>query len=44
MAPGLVVAMIAHGSGRINLLAGIVHPVLLATYSFTVFESKAEES
>jgi Ca2+:H+ antiporter len=37
MAPGFVVAMIAYGTGRTNLLAGIVHLVLLATYLFTVF-------
>ncbi|HYG89910.1 MAG TPA: hypothetical protein VD978_27070 [Azospirillum sp.] len=37
MALGFVVAMITYGTGRTNLLAGIVHLVLLATYVFTVF-------
>ncbi|MBO0736742.1 MAG: ionic transporter y4hA [Alphaproteobacteria bacterium] len=34
---GFVVAIITYGTGRTNLLAGIVHLVLLATYVFTVF-------
>jgi Ca2+:H+ antiporter len=37
MALGFVVAIITYGTGRTNLLAGIVHLVLLATYVFTVF-------
>jgi Ca2+:H+ antiporter len=37
MALGFVVAMITYGTGRTNLLSGIVHLVLLATYIFTVF-------
>jgi len=37
MALGFVVAIITYGTGRTNLLAGIVHLVLLATYIFTVF-------
>jgi Ca2+:H+ antiporter len=37
MALGFVVAMITYGTGRTNLLSGIVHLVLLATYVFTVF-------
>lgn len=38
MALGFVVAIITYGTGRTNLLSGIVHLVLLATYIFTVFE------
>ena len=37
MALGFAVAMITYGTGRTNLLSGIVHLVLLATYVFTVF-------
>ena len=37
MALGFVVAIITYGTGRTNLLSGIVHLVLLATYVFTVF-------
>jgi Ca2+:H+ antiporter len=37
MALGLVVAIITYGTGRTNLLAGIVHLVLLATWIFTIF-------
>jgi Ca2+:H+ antiporter len=37
MALGFVVAIITYGTGRTNLLAGVVHLVLLATYVFTVF-------
>jgi Ca2+:H+ antiporter len=37
MALGFVVAIITYGTGRTNLLSGIVHLVLLATYIFTVF-------
>jgi Ca2+:H+ antiporter len=37
LALGFVVAMITYGTGRTNLLSGIVHLVLLATYIFTVF-------
>jgi Ca2+:H+ antiporter len=37
MALGFVVAIITYGIGRTNLLSGIVHLVLLATYVFTVF-------
>jgi Ca2+:H+ antiporter len=36
MALGFVVAMITYGTGRTNLLSGVVHLVLLATYVFTV--------
>jgi Ca2+:H+ antiporter len=36
MALGFVVAMITYGTGRTNLLSGIVHLVLLATYVFTI--------
>jgi len=36
MALGFVVAMITYGTGRTNLLSGVVHLVLLATYIFTV--------
>jgi Ca2+:H+ antiporter len=36
MALGFVVAIITYGTGRTNLLSGIVHLVLLATYVFTV--------
>ena len=37
MALGFIVAIITYGTGRTNLLSGIVHLVLLATYIFTVF-------
>jgi Ca2+:H+ antiporter len=37
MALGFVVAIITYGTGRTNLLSGIVHLVLLATYVFAVF-------
>lgn len=37
MALGFVVAIITYGTGRTNLLSGIVHLMLLATYIFTVF-------
>ena len=37
MALGFVVAMITYGTSRTNLLSGIVHLVLLATYVFIVF-------
>jgi Ca2+:H+ antiporter len=37
MALGFVVAVITYGTGRTNLLSGIVHLVLLATYVFSVF-------
>src|SRR6516165_6259675 len=36
MALGFAVAMITYGTGRTNLLSGIVHLVLLATYVFTI--------
>jgi Ca2+:H+ antiporter len=37
MALGFVVAMITYGTGRTNLLSGIVHLLLLATYLFVMF-------
>jgi Ca2+:H+ antiporter len=37
MALGFVVAIITYGTGRTNLLSGIVHLLLLTTYVFTVF-------
>lgn len=37
MVLGFMVAMITYGTGRTNLLAGIVHLVLLATYVFYIF-------
>jgi Ca2+:H+ antiporter len=37
MTLGFAVAIITYGTGRTNLLSGIVHLVLLATYVFTVF-------
>ncbi len=37
MALGFLVAVITYGTGRTNLLSGIVHLVLLATYIFTIF-------
>jgi Ca2+:H+ antiporter len=37
MALGFIVAIITYGTGRTNLLSGIVHLVLLATYVFTLF-------
>ncbi|MBP0463655.1 ionic transporter y4hA [Roseomonas sp. PWR1] len=37
MALGFIVAIITYGTGRTNLLSGIVHLVLLATYIFSVF-------
>jgi len=36
MSLGFVVAMITYGTGRTNLLSGVVHLVLLAIYLFTV--------
>jgi hypothetical protein len=41
MALGFVVAIITYETGRMNLLSGIVHLVLLATYVFTVFAPRA---
>jgi Ca2+:H+ antiporter len=43
MALGFVVAIITYGTGRTNLLAGIVHLVLLAAYVFTVFALRLSE-
>jgi Ca2+:H+ antiporter len=37
MALGFLVAIITYGTGRTNLLAGIVHLVLLAAYVFYIF-------
>lgn len=37
MALGFAVAIITYGTGRTNLLSGIVHLVLLATYIFWIF-------
>jgi Ca2+:H+ antiporter len=37
MALGFIVAIITYGTGRTNLLSGVVHLVLLATYVFTLF-------
>jgi Ca2+:H+ antiporter len=37
MALGFLVAVITYGTGRTNLLAGVVHLVLVATYFFTIF-------
>lgn len=37
MALGFTVAIITYGTGRTNLLSGIVHLVLLATYVFSIF-------
>lgn len=37
LALGFAVAMITYGYGRTNMMSGIVHLVLLATYIFTVF-------
>jgi Ca2+:H+ antiporter len=37
LALGFVVAIITYGTGRTNLLSGIVHLVLLATWIFTIF-------
>lgn len=37
MALGFTVAIITYGTGRTNLLSGVVHLVLLATYVFSVF-------
>jgi Ca2+:H+ antiporter len=37
MALGFTVAIITYGTGRTNLLSGVVHLVLLATYVFTIF-------
>jgi Ca2+:H+ antiporter len=37
MVLGFAVAMITYGTGRTNLLSGIVHLVLLTTYIFSVF-------
>ena len=37
MALGFAVAIITYGTGRVNLLSGVVHLVLLATYVFSIF-------
>jgi Ca2+:H+ antiporter len=37
MALGVVIAVITYGTGRTNVLAGIVHLVLLAAYLFLTF-------
>jgi Ca2+:H+ antiporter len=37
MALGFAVAIITYGTGRTNLLSGVVHLVLLATYIFSIF-------
>jgi Ca2+:H+ antiporter len=37
MALGFLVAVITYGTGRTNLLSGIVHLVLLSTYIFAIF-------
>jgi Ca2+:H+ antiporter len=37
MALGFTVAIITYGTGRTNLLSGVVHLVLLATYIFSIF-------
>jgi Ca2+:H+ antiporter len=37
MTLGFLVAVITYGTGRTNLLSGVVHLVLLVTYIFTVF-------
>jgi Ca2+:H+ antiporter len=37
MALGFLVAVITYGTGRTNLLSGIVHLVLVATYFFMIF-------
>jgi Ca2+:H+ antiporter len=37
MALGFVVAIITYGTGRTNLLSGVVHLLLLATYFFAIF-------
>ena len=37
MALGFLVAVITYGTGKTNLLSGIVHLVLLSTYVFTIF-------
>ena len=34
---GFLVAMLTYGTGRTNLLSGVVHLVLLATYVFSIF-------
>ena len=37
MGLGFLVAVITYGTGRTNLLSGVVHLVLLATFVFTIF-------
>jgi Ca2+:H+ antiporter len=37
MALGFAVAIITYGTGRTNLLSGVVHLLLLATWVFTIF-------
>jgi Ca2+:H+ antiporter len=37
LALGFAVAMLTYGTGRTNILSGIVHLVLAATFVFTVF-------
>jgi len=37
LALGFAVAMLTYGTGRTNILSGIVHLVLAATFVFTIF-------
>jgi Ca2+:H+ antiporter len=37
LALGFAVAMLTYGTGRTNILSGIIHLVLAATFVFTVF-------
>jgi Ca2+/H+ antiporter len=37
MTLGFIVAIMTYGTRRTNLLSGMVHLLLLATYVFTVF-------
>jgi Ca2+:H+ antiporter len=37
LALGCAVAMLTYGTGRTNILSGIIHLVLAATFVFTIF-------
>jgi Ca2+:H+ antiporter len=37
LALGFAVAMLTYGTGRTNILSGIIHLVLAATFVFTIF-------
>jgi Ca2+:H+ antiporter len=37
LALGFAVAMLTYGTGRTNILSGIVHLILAVTFVFTIF-------